>query len=60
METSIALAAEHGFPLWNASGEIMRGWALAEQGGGEESLAQLRHGLDCWRAIDARILLPSW
>jgi predicted ATPase len=27
-------------------------------GRGEESLAQLRHGLDSWRAIDARILLP--
>ena len=57
-EISIALAAEHGFPLWNAWGEIMRGWALAEQGGGEESFEQLRHGLDSWRAIDARILLP--
>jgi class 3 adenylate cyclase/predicted ATPase len=57
-ESTIALAAEHGFPQWSAYGEILRGWALAEQIGGEESFEQLRSGLDSWRAIGARIALP--
>jgi adenylate cyclase len=57
-EAAIALSAEHGFPQWRAWGEIMRGWALAEQEGSEESFAQLRHGRDSWRAIGHRIFLP--
>jgi class 3 adenylate cyclase/predicted ATPase len=57
-EATIALAAEHGLHFWRAWSEIFRGWALAEQGRGEESCAQLRHGLDSWRAIGSRIFLP--
>jgi adenylate cyclase len=57
-EAAINLSAEHGFRLWSAWGEIARGCALAEQGGGEESFAQLRRGLHGLRAIDARNLLP--
>jgi predicted ATPase len=57
-EAAIALGTEHGFPLWSAWGEISRGCALAEQGGGEESFAQVRRGLHGLRAIDARVFLP--
>ncbi len=59
-EAAIALSAEHGFALWGADGEIFRGWALAEQGGGEESFAQIRRGLDNWRALGSRIFLPGF
>jgi hypothetical protein len=41
-EAAIALAIEHGIPLWAAYGASLRGWALALQGQGEEGLAQIR------------------
>ncbi len=35
-EAVIALCDEQGFPFWLAWGTILQGWALAEQGRGEE------------------------
>ena len=49
-ETLIALSREQGFPLWLAQGTILRGWALAEQGQGEEGISQIRQGLAAHRA----------
>ena len=49
----MALATEQGFPLWVALGTILRGWALAMQGQGEEGMAQMRQGLAAWRATGA-------
>ena len=37
-EAVMTLATEQGFPYWLAFGAIVRGWALAEQGQGEEGL----------------------
>ena len=34
-----------GLPVWVAWGTILRGWALAKQGQGEEGMAQMRQGL---------------
>jgi predicted ATPase len=44
-EAVMALSSEQGFPQWLAQGTIVRGWALAEQGQGEEGIAQIRQGL---------------
>src|SRR5262249_8539601 len=44
-ETVLTLATERGFPHWLSYGTILRGWALAEQGEGEEGIAQMRQGL---------------
>lgn len=41
-EVAVALATEHGFPMWGAMGTSLRGWARAMQGQGEEGLAQIR------------------
>jgi predicted ATPase len=46
----VTLATEQGFPFWVAFGTIMRGWALAMQGEGEEGLAQVRRGIAAQRA----------
>jgi predicted ATPase len=40
-----ALAREQGFAQPLSAGTILRGWALAMQGQGEEGLAQMRQGL---------------
>ena len=44
-EAAVALATEQGFPFWVAAGTILRGWALAMQGQGEEGMAQVRQGI---------------
>jgi len=54
-EALLALAREYEFPLWLAWGTIPWGWVLAEQGRGEEGVAQLRQGLVALRATGAEL-----
>ena len=63
-EAAITLSTEQGFRLWVAWGTMLRGWALAEQGQGEEGIAQIRQG---WlpfgprgQRCHGRIFLPCW
>ena len=57
-EAAIALATEHGFAIWLATGTIWRGWALAEQGQIEEGMAQMSQGIGAWRATGAETMRP--
>ena len=57
-EAAVALSIEQGFPQWVAYGTIMRGWALAMQGQGEEGIAQLRQGIAAYRATEAALYVP--
>ena len=57
-EAALSLGTEQGFALWVAAGMIWRGWALAEQGQGEEGISQMRQGLDAWRATGAVVWQP--
>jgi predicted ATPase len=50
---ALTLSTEHGFSHWVALGTIVRGWALAEEGQGEEGITQLRQGIATWRATGA-------
>jgi predicted ATPase len=50
-EATIALAREQGFPYWVAGGTFVRGLALVEQGQKEEGIAQIRQGIDAWKAM---------
>jgi predicted ATPase len=59
-EAMMALATEHGFPLWLAGGMILRGWALAEQGQGEEGIVQIRQGLAARRATGEETPRPYY
>jgi predicted ATPase len=59
-EALIALSTEQGFSYRAAAGTIYRGWALSEQGQGEEGIAQIHKGLAAWRATGAGIALPGW
>ena len=51
----MTLATEQGFAARVALGTIMRGWALAEQGQGEEGIVQIRQGLAGWRAAGSEV-----
>jgi len=55
-EASITLAIEQGFPYWLAFGTTVRGWALAEQGRGEEGIAQIRQGIVTHQAIGQELI----
>jgi predicted ATPase len=57
-ETAVALATAQGALQWAANGTILRGWALAMQGQGEEGMAQLRQGIAAWRATGAVLTVP--
>jgi predicted ATPase len=50
-EAIITVATEQGFPVWAICGKIMRGWALAAQGEGEQGIAQIRQGLAAYQAL---------
>jgi class 3 adenylate cyclase/predicted ATPase len=55
VEMQLRLTSEHGFPEWAAQGTILRGWALAEQGQGEEGIAQMRQGLAAYQATGSEL-----
>jgi predicted ATPase/DNA-binding winged helix-turn-helix (wHTH) protein/class 3 adenylate cyclase len=57
-EAAIALCTEQGFTLYLAWGTILRGWAAAEQGQATEGIAQMRQGMEAWRATGAEIMRP--
>jgi predicted ATPase len=59
-EAAITLSTEQGFPSWLAMGTISWGWALAEQGQGEEGIAQMRQGMAAWRATGAELARPYY
>jgi predicted ATPase len=59
-EEALALATEQVFPLFAAYAMVYRGWALVKTGQKEEGVAQLRSGLDAYRAMDIRVYRPPF
>jgi predicted ATPase len=57
-EALIALATEHGFPLWLAAGVVVQGWALADNGRAEDGIAVIRRGLADYQATGAEMWSP--
>jgi class 3 adenylate cyclase/tetratricopeptide (TPR) repeat protein len=59
-EASMTLSTAQGFAMWLAQATILRGWALAMQGQGEEGIVQIQQGLDAWRATGSELAVPSF
>jgi class 3 adenylate cyclase/predicted ATPase len=59
-DASIHLALEQGFPHQTARGAVLRGWALAQQGQGQEGIEQIHQGLTAYRATGAELGRPYW
>jgi predicted ATPase len=57
-ERAMRVSTEQGFASWLALGTILRGWALAQQGQGEEGIAQMRQGLAAYLATGAELGRP--
>jgi class 3 adenylate cyclase/predicted ATPase len=57
-ERAMRVSTEQGFASWLAPGTIVQGWALSQQGQGEEGIAQMRHGLAAYLATGAELGRP--
>jgi predicted ATPase/class 3 adenylate cyclase len=57
-EATVALSTEQGFTQWAVQGTMLRRWALAMQGQGEEEIAQVRQGIAAYRATGAAVFVP--
>jgi predicted ATPase len=55
VEDATALSLKHGFPFWLASGTVLLGWALTEQGNREAGIAEIREGLSAWRRMGIEV-----
>jgi class 3 adenylate cyclase/predicted ATPase len=51
----VALANEHGFPLWAAYGLIIQGWVAAQNGDARNGIAVIREGLAQVDATGSRL-----
>ena len=54
-EAAITLAHEQEFPQWLGEGNVLQGWAQAEQGKVEEGITEIHQGLATRQAIGAGI-----
>lgn len=54
-DESLAIANEHGFPLWLAQAEVLQGWAEVMLTGSNAAVQQIERGIAHWRRIGARI-----
>ena len=54
----MTLSTEQRFAFWLVSGKMLRGWALAQQGQGEEGITQIRQGLAAWQAMGEALYQP--
>jgi predicted ATPase/class 3 adenylate cyclase len=57
-EATVTLSTEQGFTQWAVQGTMLRRWALAMQGQGEEEIAQVRQGIAAYRATGAAVFVP--
>jgi predicted ATPase len=54
----VTLASEQGFAQWAAWGQILQGWAGAQQGEATTGIARIRDGLASAAAAGTRLLIP--
>ena len=57
-EALVALSHERGFSYYLDWGQLSRGWALVEQGGGEAEVAPMQHALTALQTRGEGIFLP--
>jgi class 3 adenylate cyclase/predicted ATPase len=59
-EATVMLSTEQDILQFAALGTILRGWALAMQGQGEEGMAQVHQGIAAWRSTGAALFVPYY
>ena len=53
-----ALAAEHGFPFYQALAEILMGCAAVQRGQAERGVEAIKRGLDAWQNLGSALAVP--
>jgi predicted ATPase len=59
-QAAIDMGVEQGFAFWGATGSLYRGGGLLLEGKNEEGLADVRQGLEGYRATGAELALPYY
>lgn len=59
-DAAIALADEHGLPLYQGMARIVRGWALIGRGHDEAAAREMQRGLAAWQGTGARLMRPHF
>jgi predicted ATPase len=54
----VALASEHGFPVWVAYGRVLQGWADAQKGEATTGIDLIRDGMAAAEAAGTRLCAP--
>jgi predicted ATPase len=54
-ERALTYVTEQEFPNWIMFGTLLQGWALAEQGQGDEGIAQICQGLPTYRGMGSEL-----
>jgi predicted ATPase len=57
-EQLVAVASEHGFPVFGAMGTIHRGWVKVKKGDVAEGIPLLRNGITAFRATGTEMWTP--
>jgi predicted ATPase len=57
-ETVLAIATEHGFPMFQLIATAVRGWCVATLGQPDEGISQLQQGVTAWRSPGMEIGVP--
>jgi predicted ATPase len=57
-ETALALATEHGFPMFQVLATVVRGWCVASLGKPDEGITQLQQCVTMWRSFGAEVGVP--
>ena len=59
-EAALKIANEEGFVFWMSWASILRSWSVFQQGGGSETIVEMRSFIDAAQATGAGLLLPFW
>ncbi len=59
-EDAVTVCRKHGFTYYLSMAEILAGWAVAMAGDARAGLAQLRQGLESFKASGAELRLPFY
>jgi class 3 adenylate cyclase/predicted ATPase len=59
-EIALAITTDEIIPFFRTHAVMLRGWALVEEGRGEEGIAQLCEGYAAYRAVGAQIECSHW
>jgi predicted ATPase len=59
-DTLREVGRDNAFPIWQAGGTVLQGWARVRQGQAGEGLTLIHQGINDWRASGVNLILPYY